>query len=1164
MARKVNRVNNRIAIGVIIILLIGMFLPFTQAGSIDRVDGFDKGPSYTNVVPIKKISFVGFDEDSYVDDYAYLAAVPTAVFKDQKSDRLFSNPLLFYQDEYEIEDEKERSLNARQGLDYFMDDYIKYSQGELDEMTLINVEPNKVSQWGAKDINEIASESPYSIAKQLALNEWSYSDNAVVAVIDNDFEKPDFELSSTLEGKITGDKEILKKTFFNDQLDKLNPRPTEYEVPEGYTYFKARTWWASFWFGTPAKSALPLHVNATIPTADPDSQFYCKYDGDWMQVAVTQGWNIGGMDKEKTEAYIYNTGKWYLTLTDIPTFGPLGLTGRTGKLLDALRNMIKGATYQTDITLYPGVESEIPEAPPFGCRDATFKLTWDNPNAKLALTILGPYGEEVMSSSEEGQDYQEIHLDQLGELPGDKKYKVCVTALNDISGSVNYEIEYSWKQNYSEEYGNSLSSATEGAVLASQLNAPLLYTSAKSLSHFTEDALYKLGVENVYLVNIGSELRDSVKEEIEEIANIKKDYVELEKIYEEIMSLTGQNDIIFSTIDPWTQWYVGELKPDNETKAGLFIGPAAYSAAHHGSPVLLVDMHPELSAAVVWHTEFWKRHASGFHEPTIAPMYLTIKEVRKFLKELGIDQEGVESMITVADQYEIGATWDRAFVGITNPGRIYGSPVDTAYWISRSVFYPGLIFNNPGMNPNGVELTQGSSSERRKFLPWGSFGLKVKEGGEETFKYPVLQLYITYNQRLNDRFEKYYGFQYKSADDIVFGVTPSDNPIDEGVVPGKEGQQIWPDYSDSEVTPFYLSKGGYGNVFSTNYEVMIDNLNSGVLLFISHTHGTSAGSGLLITWDPKDSLFGMLPPIISKRFGYTKESNPWRGYDWYLGSTDDPDTMTMEVHGLLPALLGNPELNGLLPIGEDYWPSERPILHGIFGLLNKIPGLKWIIPEWLASDDYYKDGIVGSHTISGLATSHSQWTGYTMDDKLDNLYSCGWINSACLPAYNLMHLTMVRHGSAFQVIDPWSTSWYAYWSLTMPRDIVLGDTVGEAYAKGISHVGILYAGGGGPTGEEPQWWWDHEQNVCLFGDPDLRMYVPEEDYSSENTWAREDTKTLPYDEECIVDGHMPFGATAYPNAKQPKSFLEKYFLYIVIIIVALILVFVAYKRKKKN
>jgi hypothetical protein len=51
---------------------------------------------------------------------------------------------------------------------------------------------------------------------------------------------------------------------------------------------------------------------------------------------------------------------------------------------------------------------------------------------------------------------------------------------------------------------------------------------------------------------------------------------------------------VFTTIDPWTYWYVAEDKPAGEYPGALFIGPAAFIAAHHGCPVLIVDLHPQL------------------------------------------------------------------------------------------------------------------------------------------------------------------------------------------------------------------------------------------------------------------------------------------------------------------------------------------------------------------------------------------------------------------------------------------------------------------------------------------------------------------------------------------------------------------------------------------
>jgi hypothetical protein len=127
---------------------------------------------------------------------------------------------------------------------------------------------------------------------------------------------------------------------------------------------------------------------------------------------------------------------------------------------------------------------------------------------------------------------------------------------------------------------------------------------------------------------------------------------------------------------------------------------------------------------------------------------------------------------------------------------------------------------------------------------------------------------------------------------------------------------------------------------------------------------------------------------------------------------------------------------------------------------------------------------------------------------------------------------MMRHGSVFQIMDPWATSWYSdVWQNQVPRGIALGQTIGEIYSEGISKVGILY------ISEPPQWWWDLLENVCLYGDPDLRIWVPSTEFSSKNHWEPEDVAPISYDvrEGFYVDGHMPYGVEEYPNQKEPTS-----------------------------
>jgi len=1155
MTKISNKLKISMSLSIIFILISITLIPIVSAVNIDKLKGINKGPSYLPVVPLKNVFFINYDEDGYLDDFAYLAAVPSSVF--QQNGRLFSYPLLFFDEIYDYEEDSERTLNPRQGLDYFMEDWMSYCNGQLDQLKAVNVGMNKLDEsWRAKEYFMINSDNPYKIASEIALHDWSFSDDIVIAVIEDDFERPSNFTSGAVDGTIFDGKEILQKTFYSSQLDKLNPRFHDFDVPEGYKYLKSRTWWSCIEVGKGGQSILPLHIKAPIPTADPDSQIYCNYDGEWMQVAVTAGWNIDGMDKEKAETYVYKSGSWRLGITDVPTEG--GWITKNGKFIDILRNMIRGVTYQTDITIFPGVEIDIPVKPGFGCRDANFKLTWSNPNINLGFSVIGPSGEEIISASEENTDgCQEVHVNQLGECLKDEFYSISVFALDELSSPLDFEVEYSWRQNLSKSLSNSLSSASEGAVLASILNVPLIYTSRSILSEEARDVLYKLGVKNAYLVDFDNRLSNNAKNGIADVVSIKETYVEPTDLYLYIMDLTDQNDIVFSTIDPWTQWYVPVTKPGNETKAGLFLGPAAYCAAHHGSPLLIVDNHPELSSALVWHNEFWSRYANGYKTAPVGQMYLTGNRVYDFLKKLGYDREGMETMITVADQYEFGATWDRTFAGKAKPGRFFGHPVDTAYWISRNMFYPELIFNNPALTPGGISLIQGSESVRRKIFAWGGFGLKItKPSQEETFKFPVLQMYVNPKHYLNDAFEKYYGFRYKSADDIVPGVTESFNPIDEGMVPGNDGA-VWPDITVSEVIPAYLNKGGYDNVFSTSFEAVTNNLNKGSIIFFSASHGSSSRSGVLLSWNPDESTLGVLPDFLLKRFGFAKETNPWRGYDWYLGSTENPDTMTMEVHGFIPALLGNPNLQGLFPTGQDFWPSERPIYHA----LTNLPIIKWFMPKWAKDSSYYKDGMITSHTFAKLALTGSEMTGLNLDDALENIHSCGWLNTACLPAYKYMHLTMVRHGSSFQVIDPWPTSWYgSFWLETIPRDIILGDTVGEAYTKGISHVGILY------VTDPPQFWWDITENVCYFGDPDLRAFVPGTQFSESNYWEKEDTKSLSYDADVSIGGHMPFGATGYPNQIKPLSFIEKYIVLLIglaaIIILLITAVLLGRKRKK--
>lgn len=1176
---------------IVAVMLMSIFYPVVLGSTNipDRIKGYDKGVSWKPVVPLKKVTFVNFDKDSYLDDYAFLSAVPTSVFYDKNMDRIFSHPLLYYTDPYPVNNDKERSLNARPGIDYFMEDWMSYCSGRLDQMILINVDKDKVEQWPSKDVVEINGSDPFTIASDLALHDWSYSDSVVIAVIDSRLRE---DFSRHFSGEVKGNlqpKETIKKHFEVEKTNDIYQQSFEFEVPEGYKIMKVRSWYPCFYLSFGIPGIFENVINMSIPSGDRDLQIYYKGEEGWIEAGVTEAWNAKeGMDKEKTTVFIYKSGKWMAALTDAPTKNIYPLVGEEGKepqvhrsifgfikfgryggLLDIAKN-IRKTIYQTDIEIYPGTELVIPDTPPYGCKNVTFRLEWNNPSYDLGMAIIGPSGEVVARTDgkksfeeeskdtvfeEKGEGYKVLYLEKLGECRENEHYKVAVFALTDINTPVSFKVTYSWDQKMSEEERDALTSATEGAVLASILNSPLLYIAPDHVPKSTENVLYKLGVKKIYLVDIGGRVSGDVIGKLRGICALER-FTDCFSLYDKIRSYTKQNDIIFSTTDPWTSWYVGDLEPSAEWRGALSLGPAAYLAAHHGSPVIIIDNHPEISSAASWHINFWRRYPDGFsNEPTVAEMYLTGRRIYNFLKEHGFDQEGEENLITVAGQYDLGFTWDRVFVGKAKSGRFFGQPVDLSVWICRNIFYPALIFENPALKGE-VSLINGSKSIRR--FPWyGKLGLRiVKESKVESFRYPVLDTLICYDYRFNTRASKYWGFKYKCADGTVPGESKTGERIDEGVMEPINGLKgdIFPDLSAPDVQPFYLKRAGYEPVYSTNFSSNMKNLNRGVILWLINTHGASTNGGMLMFWDVKRENPAGYPPIPLA--GYRKEPNPWRAYEWFLGSTEEPDTMTAEIHGILAALLGNPNMHGVITTAFDWAPAKLPLRDAIGSILSKIPIIKHIVPDWLKDTQDYYDGVVITVFLGRFGTSW--YNGTQIDDVLGNIHSIGVSATSCLIAGNYLQLALIRHGSVFQIMDPWATSWYSdIWQGMVPRGIALGKTIGEIYVEGLKKVGILY------ITEPPQWWWDLMENVCLFGDPKLRIWTPSTEYSDANHWEREDVKPLRWDDkDMYVDGHMLFGAKSYPHAK--GGFYLPLYMVVILTVIIVLLIGAAIRRTIKK
>ncbi|MEA3557659.1 MAG: cell wall-binding repeat-containing protein [Candidatus Thermoplasmatota archaeon] len=1099
----------------ITLVVIALISPLSGqvASSGEKLPEGYEGVSYRQMTPINKVTLVDHDRDGINDDLAYLAAVPASVFHSSSDQRVLMNPVLFYEPPIETSDE-ERVQNTYPAVNYLMEDLITVADGELDRLELIGFDgstPGDVGgTWKAASIDHIDGDDPFTTASSIALENWEYSNEAVIAVIDHEPADIDEVISGELSGKTPDAVPKSGSETGETEPSPVDPNTHSFTIEPDYKYITSQLTWGQDWN--------PLS-DITERGKDPDLQLY---DMQLGMVGASEKWNVLEGASEEIDSYIYNSGEWEFAVTYMPTENslvhqddpeswsavpePKDVTPtqrdqwKKDRILGVMQDRIESGLnpdapfdsnikYVIDYTIYPGIDVPQRISTPFYCRDAKFTLEWSDNSVDLGLILRGPEGAEIaVATSPTSGTTQILEVPELGE----GEYQASVVKLGGGSGSTEFSVSYEFHQMKERWEGTSWAGAANGAVIASAINAPLLFTSKMGLSGKTGDALNTLGVKKIYVIDIDSHGSKGIYDDIDHLRGWIMPDIEVEKLtrFEEVYDMVKEetrvgneitDDIVFSTINPWTSWDVLQGRdasgnPGKEFEGALFVGPAALAAAYHGAPVFITDVHSEFSSAQAWHNEFWRyAYHNNRAPPSVACMVLTAKSTYKLIDRYGfdrkapVDEDGKakESIITVADQFDIGSSWDRGFVGGADAGRIMGTPVDTSVWVSRNGLYPKIIFANPAvdktLDPTDGMRIQGSRSTRGIL---GNLVIETPER-EEKVDFPVVQSWVSYQYKFNEQASEYWGCPYTTRT----GITPYFDMSDASTDPdGIDPDGRYPDLDSSEVIPHYLEAAGYDNVFSTTFETTTENLNRGAIMWLEVMHGGHTYSGVIGWWNEVGA----------------KEPEPWRGYEEMgiptgtstmrlRGATDDPDVVTMSKN-----------------VGLDITPGFGPI-SGV-----------GIIPE-------RHDGVIIAIAQQGQ-TEYSE-NGLVMDKEFGNLHSMGFSGGSCLIANTYLHLMMVRHGSIFQVIDPWLTSWYSAFAMNMfVRDIYYGRTVGDAYERGISHVGIEYLVDG--------WWWDIFENLVYYGDPDTKVFSPQ------HAWGEPDALK----KDAVIDGHSPFGSSGHPNS----------------------------------
>jgi hypothetical protein len=1054
--RRYDGLPKKVHIGIVIIALMMIIAPFlSAAGSSSAVASMDSmdtegfyGVSERSTVPVSKATFVQFDPNDLMDDLAYLAAVPTATFYSETDGVTVTSPLMFYQAPMDSPSDKETALDAGVGIEYLMEDFVTAAGTKLSSMTTIDVPPSEAeglaAKWNADQLVTIKGGEAAGTAARIATTNWEVARTAIVAVVDPSVRPLDETVNGNLSGTVpsvasTGGRFTgsIEPSFYSESSH-------NFDVGDQYKYVRANLEWGTlgpFPGFTQRGKELGMHL----------------YQGEIM-VALSTEWNAFSSPVDTARSFVYTPGPWRAAVVFIPT---MGFNEPGFDTPSYASRVFEQAEYTITYDLFGGVDVPIPDVPDAGARNAKFTLTWGG-GRSLGLMIRGPSGQEI-AANVGGTSSSSLELD-VPEL-GSGMYTASVINLDGQSGEIDFDLDYTWQHTMSDLEVEGLVGATEAAVLASEMNAPLLYATPDGVPVSTTAALATLGTTDVHLVDLtGSS--DTVARGLKDSRGTGQPGLDI-TYHDDLADLVstiaklgrrgsdGRQDVVITTLNPWDYWFTNSNaeNPQGEEWGGRYFGPAAYAAANHGCPVLVTESDSRLSSSNAYHNVYWLRTYAGRSPAPVGAMYLTGQQVIDAIAAYGLDGEGMESLLTVAGQFEIGTAWDRALVGATTPGRIGGTPVDASVWITRSVLYPLVVFANPAVDPS-IDPHDGKRIVGSKSTRTAGVLRTVEPERDIQMDYPVAFTWACYLYKFNERAAEYWGAEYVAADGTIPNVSPSDHPWDGGTLP-----DITEDAFEE-----YSRQAGYGEAESAGYDATIENLNRGVVMWFETMHGSNGGSGFLGWWSSDKN----------------QEANPHRGYEEYpqslMGATDDPDVITLDKY-----------------TGLDTVPCTSP------------PTPVGIIPE-------RHDGVVIAYVSQTPQTFGVR--GLDIDADLENVHSMGLFAGSCSISNSFLQLSLIRHGSIFQIIDPWLTSWYVQLGEEIfYRDVGYGGvTVGEAYDAALSKVGPKYV--------TEEWWWDHWENIVYFGDPDLRVYTPNDPFP----------RPVVVTSNKVIDGHAVLAANDHPEA----------------------------------
>ena len=637
-----------------------------------------------DIYPVAQTFKIPNKPNSNEDEYDFLAAVPAAVYK--QGGKQYVSPVVYTGD---------NSLTswfgtAEDTTNYLLDDWDAY-----------------LSRWGFTANEVIIDDTPINAAANLATSRWTLSDNAVLAMDGS-------QLTDYLSSVI--DKDATLKM----QTSKTVVSPGDQKIQDFAGFNTVQMLIGQKW------GAMTIYAKGS--NCPGLGLITTRYElgafEDWPHPYDTPG--------DNTNIYIPIgiPGLYWPYLDSQTGFDTFEITKYS---CDRYKVPINDEDTSIEVTVTTDQASylEVFLVDPTGSIRRPNVPSWNGGPIKPIHQWNGDHHNGFEEWRRWEPTYSKTHTASI-HYPSEGKWTVIVVphypyGQEKTSDNIDYHIKVDLRQHNTQRVDAGLSAAN-AAVIASQMNAPLLYVTEDSVPSETQNALNSLGVKNTVFVNINGVSK----------AKPKGTYTELRSI-EEVVSKTKavKTANAVPSVDTGNIITITSFGSEDG-----FFAPAGLIAAYHGSNVLNIGEIPDaynfLDKATVWreYTGGWYHGCrSQGHLPKMdTPVPSLLQLVKNFLSgnypDLGIDQhyrwwtevhDGIYNWVknkgltgTGQEVYLFVAPRDtdirhpvtRVMSGL---GSYAGQfPFDTpgmdASLISRDILYSAIIYANPGRDITTAQL----------------------------------------------------------------------------------------------------------------------------------------------------------------------------------------------------------------------------------------------------------------------------------------------------------------------------------------------------------------------------------------------------------------------------------------------------------------------------